>query len=303
MKNGVITNGLTQDGFGARLQRALNVMAFTYNLNENLNSNLEYVHTPFSYEGFGEDFSMGEKDREIGDNKEPYDEITRKGYLNRATLWDNFLGYKGKKIAELNLEDYKIIDDFDLYLSTLLNDIKNKSTNDKVYLLKYLQQQLNSGYIDFNIIDKYREKILSNFSLISETPSNEIIVHIRRKDAIYHGYERYLPDEYYLEILEKLKPYKNDFNIKIYTQRKNFDYSKYTGWDICYDDEIEDFDLFYKMVNCKVLIVGKSSFSITAAMLNKNIIVYPEQPTKGLDRWINNINFFKLIENNELQIS
>ena len=100
--------------------------------------------------------------------------------------------------------------------------------------------------------------------------------------------------------MEKLKPYKNNYNIKIYTQRKNFDYSKYTEWDICYDDEIEDFNLFYKMVNCKVLIVGKSSFSISAAMINKNIIVYPEQPTKGLDRWINKINFFKLIENGGL---
>jgi len=100
-----------------------------------------------------------------------------------------------------------------------------------------------------------------------------------------------------LDLLDKLKSFKEKYKITIHTQRKNFDYNKYCGWDICYDDEIEDYDLFKKMVNCKVLVVGKSSFSIAAAMLNKNIIVYPEQPTRKLDRWINKINFFNLIEN------
>lgn len=303
MSRGIVTNGLTQDGFGARLQRALNVMALTYDLNGKLNANLEYIHTPFSYEGFGEDFSMGERDREIGDNKEPYDEVTREGYLRRANLWDNFLGYKGKKIDDLDLNQYQIVSDFDFYLTVLIDDIKNTSTNNKVYVVKYLQQQLNNGYINFDIIDTYRDKILENFSITPNQESKEIIIHIRRKDAIHHGYDRYIPDEYYLEILDKLKPFANDYQITIHTQRKNFDYTKYDGWNICYDDEIEDFDLFYKMVNCKVLVVGKSSFSITAAMLNKNIIVYPQQPTKGLSRWINNINFFNLLENNGLQIS
>ena len=63
MSRGIITNGLTQDGFGARLQRVLNVMALTYDLNEEFNCNLEYVHTPFSYECIGEDLSIGENDR------------------------------------------------------------------------------------------------------------------------------------------------------------------------------------------------------------------------------------------------
>lgn len=299
MSRGIITNGLTQDGFGARLQRVLNVMALTYDLNEEFNCNLEYVHTPFSYEGFGEDFSMGENDREIGDNKEPYDEISREGYLKRANLWDNFLGYKGKIISEIKLENYDITDNFDFYLTNLMQNVKNKTTDNKIFVLKYLQKQLNFGYIDFNIIDKHRDKILKNFSIIPENNNNEIIVHIRRKDAIFYGNDRFLSDEYYLEILEKLKPFSQNYKVTIHTQRKNFDYTKYQDWDVCYDDEIEDFELFNKMINCRVLIVGKSSFSITAAMLNNNIIVYPPQPTKGLSRWIDKINFFNLLEKND----
>lgn len=296
----IITNGLTQDGFGARLQRALNTMAFTLDLNKKLNLNFEYVHTPFSYEGFGEDFSMGERDREIGDNKEPYDEISREGYLKRAILWDQFVNYQGKKITDITLNNYNIISDFDYHYSRLFNDIKNNNLSNNIYVVKYLQQQLNNGYIDFNNIDVYYDEIIKKFPLVDNNHSNEIIVHIRRKDAINFGYDRFLSDEYYLEILNKLSHLKNEYKITIHTQRKNFDYTKFDKWDICYDDEIEDFDLFKKMVNCKVLVVGKSSFSITAAMLNKNIIVYPEQPTRGLNRWLNTINFFNLIEKNGL---
>jgi len=39
MNSGFITNGTTQDGFGARMHRVINTIAFVYYLRENFNSN------------------------------------------------------------------------------------------------------------------------------------------------------------------------------------------------------------------------------------------------------------------------
>ena len=88
-----ITNGITQDGFGARLQRAIATMAYTFYLRDKFNIDIEYIHTPFSYEGFGEDYSEGIEGRTIGDNRYPYDENSREGYLKRAVLWDFNIPY------------------------------------------------------------------------------------------------------------------------------------------------------------------------------------------------------------------
>ncbi len=155
----IITNGLTQDGFGARLQRAINTMSFTFYLNDKYNTNIEYVHTPFSYEGFGEDFSLGERDREIGDNRYPYDEITREGYLKRANLWDSFVNYQGKIITDIDLNTYNIIDEFDYQYNKLFYDIHQGETKNNIYVVKYLQSQLNNGFINFNNIDFYYDQI------------------------------------------------------------------------------------------------------------------------------------------------
>jgi len=286
MKKGYITNSTTQDGFGARMQRTIETMAYFFYLRDSSGLNIEYVHTPFAFEGFGEDFSMQEAARALGDNKYPYDEINREGYLKRAILWDNRMNYKGIKITDINYDNIKIVDS-----NKLRVDVGNKEIENKLYFVKYARKEINP-IID--IISTYYPQIKEKFLFITPTDNNDIIVHIRRKDAINFGASRYLEDEYYLDVLGNLKSIKNKYNITIHTQRKGFDSSKYLGWEIIYDDEEEDYDLFVKMVDAKVLIVGKSSFSIAAAYLNQNIVVYPQQPTKGLSRFINKEQFKQL---------
>jgi hypothetical protein len=90
--------------------------------------------------------------------------------------------------------------------------------------------------------------------------------------------------------LQYLIPYKNKFNIIIYTQRCGFDSNKYRDWNVIYDDEIEDYFAFIKMINAKVLIMGKSQFSIGSAMLNQNTVVFAPE-IQRLDRWISKDDF------------
>jgi len=286
---GYVTNGITQDGFGARLQRAINTMALTFYLRDKFNINLEYIHTPFAFEGFGERFDKEENARAVGDNLKPYNEISREGYLKRAILWDNFMCYSGMTINNINYSGFQIINS----LEKLLSDVSNKQVNNKIYFIKYLSKEFNSGQFDVNMIDTYYSQIRERFQFPALDSNDEIIIHIRRKDAINFGAIRYIEDEYYLSILQALIPFKEKYNITIHTQRKGFDSAKYVGWHIIYDDEEEDYDLFIKMVSAKILIVGKSSFSIVAGFLNQNTVVYPSQLTKGLDRFINKDQFIK----------
>lgn len=287
-----ITNGITQDGFGARLQRALHAMAFTLHLRDTLNINVEYIHTPFTYEGFGENYRMGEQARAVGDNKEPYDEISREGYLKRAKLWDEMIAYNGIKITDINLDKFNIIDSTG---KSVKNKIKEQTSN-TLFIVKYLQKDFNKNEIDFNIITKYYDEISEKLGFIDKNEkNNDFILHIRRKDAILYRDVRFLEDEYYLDILKLIEPIKDKYNVSIHTQYKNFNKNRYSGWEITYDNEEEDYDLFKTMVNAKVLIMGKSSFSLTAGMLNQNIVIYPQQPTKPLSRWINKRELIKYI--------
>jgi len=292
MDVGYVTNGTTQDGFGARMQRAVNTMVLTFYLRDKFNVNLEYIHTPFAFEGFGERFDREEVARAIGDNLKPYNEISREGYLKRAVLWDNCMCYSGMTINDINLTGIEIINSLDFNKNRLLSDVSNKRVNNKLYFIKYLSREFNSGQFDVNMVDTYYSQIRERFQFPALN-NNEVIIHIRRKDAINFGEVRYVEDGYYLSILNALIPFKEKYNITIHTQRKGFDSSKYGDWHIIYDDEEEDYNLFIKMVSAKVLIAGKSSFSIVAGFLNQNIVVYPPQPTKGLSRFINKKQFIK----------
>jgi hypothetical protein len=286
VNDGFITNGTTQDGFGARMHRVINTMAFVYYLREKYNINIEYIHTPFSFEGFGEDFSNGEGNRGstyINKYGDPYDEISREGYLKRAELWDNKLSYNGTKISDLNIDNLEIIDTLDFDKSRLYYDISLNDTKNKLYFIKYLHHEFSNSTLDTNIIDKCYLQIKNKFDFINPKINNDVILHIRRKDAIGMS-ERFIDDEYYLNILKDIDPIK--YNITIHTQRQGFNSTKFSEWSVIYDDEEEDFDLFVKMVSAKILVVGKSSFSIAAGFLNQNTVIYPPQPTIGLSRFI-----------------
>lgn len=285
-----ITNGTTQDGFGARMHRAISTMIFTYYLRDKYDINFEYVHTPFSFEGY-ESFDLFENERGIACNfqyGDPYNEIKREGYLKRAVLWDKHVKYNGILITDIDTDNIQTIDVSEFGKRTIFDDISKKKCNNKLYLVKYLQKEFNSGYFDINMINKYLLEIKGNF-MFEDVENNNVMLHIRRKDVYTHGSSRYLEDDYYLDILKKLDLVEDKYNVSIHTQRSGFDSQKYSKYVVVYDDEEEDYDLFKKMVSSKILVVGKSSFSYAAGLLNNNIVIKPPL-IKGLDRWIDKKN-------------
>lgn len=267
-----VTNGVTTDGFGARLGRSLFTMAYTHYFREKYGVSVEYIHTPFSYEGFGIDYSVGEKVRRESDCDFPYNMASREGYLIRASLWDDKLKYSHIKVTDINFEEFEIQNIYKCTDEELLADASN-SKNNKLYILEYV----NNGFYFSNHVEKYFDEFGERFSF-ERTHSNNIDIHIRRSiDAIRIGGYMYVDDTYYLNLLEALKPYNDRYNIIIHTQRKYFEFNKYPNYNVLYDDMEEDYDAFINMVSAKVLIVGKSWLSLSAAIMNKNIIVYPPE--------------------------
>jgi hypothetical protein len=299
MKPLYVTSGVTQDGFGARMQRILSVLCYTYHLREELRLPVVYVHTPFSYQGpppIGEDYVEGVDLRGNFDlaNPYPYDDISHRGYFKRAELWDQAFVYSGETVNSLDISSFEFREGYDLF------NLFQKNTYDAniLFILRYLHKEYDLGILDINNFKKYRNKILSSFGLSKGNYSKKkVAIHIRRKDAINHVHKHF-NDEYYLEILNILGQYKEKYDITIYTQRVGFDPEPYKGWEIVYDDTEEDYNTFKKMVFADHLIVGGSSFSYAAALLNPNTVVYHFAPSahhKAIDTWIDKNDYIQLL--------
>jgi len=294
-----ITSGVTQDGFGARMQRVLSVICYVCYLKEELGLPVVYLHTPFCYQGpppIGEDYAEGIDLRgnfNLADPY-PYNDISREGYFKRAKLWDQAFTYTGEIVNSFDISSFKFKEGYELF-KLFQKDMYDENI---LFILRYLHKEYDTSEIDINNFKKYRNEILNSFGLSRESYGKKrVAIHIRRKDAINHTH-RYLNDEYYLEILNALDQTKEKYDITIYTQRVGFDPKPYEGWKIVYDDTEEDYNTFKEMIFADHLIVGGSSFSYAAALLNPNTVVYHFAPSahhRAIDTWISKNDYIQLL--------
>ena len=292
-----ITNGVTQDGFGARMQRCLQVMCFVYQL-QSKGIPAEYVHTPFSYDldtPLNEDPAIGVEIRSNFTlaNAYPYNDIEYDGYMTRAGLWDKALSFNGKIVHELDLTRLPIKEG----IAQLEADCRTSSTANSLYVIRYMHNEYDKRLMDINNFDKHRSKLLNSFDCFTNMNSSgkNIALHIRRKDCLDKG-SRYIDDDTYTMLLTSLKKLKQTYNITIYTQEVGFNADLYTDWNVVLDTQMDDFDVFKKFVSADHLIVGGSSFSYAAALLNPNVVAYHYNGHQPMTKWINYNNYTKLIE-------
>jgi len=281
-----ITNGVMHDGYGSRMQRAISAMGLVEYLKNDLKLEVEYIHTPLSYIWDGEDYNKGYLTRK-GISEYPYNDITIDGYLHRCKLWDDKLNFKGKTINDFYLKNHELKYGY----NELMLDIKNNNADNKLYVIKTLHKEYDTRKIDINIIKKYREEIVSKFSFNDNVKDNKnvksVAIHVRAKDALNpkNIKHRYLDYPYYSDIINKYK--NNDkYDLKIYTQKLGFESDKYAGCNIIYDDIENDYDTFFNLIFSDYLIVGKSSFSYTAALLNNNTVIYHNNGHVKMSHWI-----------------
>jgi len=278
------------DGFGARFQRSLNLLFFAKHIQSTYNKDIEFIYSPLSYEGFGKNFY----DRPSTN----FYYTTKEVYKERAISWEEKINYNGKKITDIDINSLVVV--FNPSYSQLMNDISNNLFNNKLYLYGQLTEY---DTIDTEIFSKYRKELSNKFDI--KNPFNNdklnISLHIRRDDVSETmNINRWVSDEYYLDIIDNIKENTNrEINLNIHTQKQNFNFEKFKDYNVLYDEMCEDYDSFLEFIFSDILVLGKSSFSYSAALLNSNIVVYNDFWHTKLKDWIYSDELKEKIKNYE----
>ena len=113
----------------------------------------------------------------------------------------------------------------------------------------------------------------------------QIAIHIRRGDVNENNEKRYTTNDKYKEILSfLLEKYPCDI-ITIFSEGKIDDFHELKQERVHFklNDSIEE--SFHSLVTAKVLVMAKSSFSYSAALLNQNIVYYIPFWHQPLKNW------------------
>ena len=248
-----ISNQILDHGIGSRILKIINLIAYSEFL-KNKGFNYEFAYTPLNYEGFGMNFQTNQ----FWSYHYNVVENLRDEYLSVCNRWEKFLQFSGTVITEVNPNDIiflvhpKLSGETELEVFNYTRLIKTKIKNEI-----------------FKIPKKQKKDFL------------DIKIHIRRGDVDEkHPDDRWLDDNYYLDVINNLKEkIKDNYKITIYTQRKNFNSELYKDYHTKYDDETLDNEVWLDFINSDILVIGKSAFSYSAGILNDNTVIYP---TKGM---------------------
>jgi len=193
-------------------------------------------------------------------------------FIGKSPKFDNFLNLShgernfnsyGEKIItmkDMSIEEYLSSNCMELYLYDYYND------DSRVYAT-------NDMMIEDDIRNILRNKYFSNHNKINY--DNTISVHIRRddvfKDSPYWA-SRYIPIEYFINILNDLHDEYPSFDVRIFSSNvdesfKDIKNIKYENIYYHIDDSIEN-TLNY-LIKSKILITSNSGISFIPTLLSK----------------------------------
>lgn len=136
---------------------------------------------------------------------------------------------------------------------------------------------------------------LTDFPYDSARAANvplQVAVHVRRGDydpCIPHLRKKYLPNEYYLRVLDEYLPTVcgplASCDVTIYTDgnyKKELleDFVQFEARKYTVDYNSTTAEIWRSFVNADVLVISKSSFSLVPALLNRNRVISPKLPYK-----------------------
>ncbi|NJN11917.1 MAG: hypothetical protein HC836_29305 [Richelia sp. RM2_1_2] len=263
-----ITCAGKNDGAGAQALAILSTQLFAYN------TGIKYVHTPF---------------KNIQHNNENKSDWEKS--------WEEFFGLgKGElKIDELDLSCINSIQISDvsqiplntsgnLYIVSQCHDYANLFPN----RYKNLKEKLIEKYLSCS-----KDKYLSN---VYDSTNLNIVLHIRRGDITSKGNssERYTSNDVINYILQNIISSISNLNLKcsinIYSQGQPEEFKKiidkYQNYNINMHLNECVFQTFHGLVNADILLMSKSTFSYTAALLSRGIKIYEPFYHRPLDNWL-----------------
>jgi len=118
----------------------------------------------------------------------------------------------------------------------------------------------------------------------------DIAIHIRRGDVNKKNI-RFTNNNIYFKLINQLIKKYPHYKITIFSQGKYQDFSDLGLNETNFKLNIDIMETFHSLVSAKILVISKSSFSYSAALLNTNIIYYLEDFInwwhKPLNNWVN----------------
>jgi hypothetical protein len=162
------------------------------------------------------------------------------------------------------------------------NDVADKKHS---YIIDvFLQPDLYFSKKNMDIIREYYYK--NNTKKIN----NCISIHIRRGNVKVNRFpKRFIGNDIYISKIKKLRNMHQDLKIIIYSEGKKSDFNDILESDNNIELKLnDDFNLtFQELVQSKILVVAKSSFSYVAGLLNENTIyyIYDSKWTRSLKFW------------------
>lgn len=116
----------------------------------------------------------------------------------------------------------------------------------------------------------------------------DIAIHIRRGDVSKKdNNNRYIDNNYYIEIIKKLKIKYPTYTITIFSEGKYEEFNNLGLEENCFRLNTDIFETFHSLVCAKILIQSFSSFSYCAGLINQNTVYhYDDFWHKKLDHWL-----------------
>lgn len=241
-----ITCAGREDGVGAQLQGVLSTMLFAHEMG------IQYVHSPF---------------KQIAHNQVG---------LEHERLWESFLnlGFDEQSISDFSLERLDIIH------TDTIREIPNKT----LFVVKHCHTFADHNPDRYSRIlqrirQKYKQSTIPKISYFNPRIVN-VAVHIRRGDVSNQGpnQNRYTDSERIQQAIEQvilaLTSMNLPFKIHLYSQGVEEDFAEFSSDFIEFHLDECPFITFHHLVSADILIMAKSSFSYSAALLSEGAKVY-----------------------------
>lgn len=209
--------------------------------------------------------------------------------------WDRFLGFgEGLTTARelLKKKQYRRVklpyfDEQNLSEVDEIEKIVRSYAGEKIVFYLELDQFCSKRY---ELIEYLRERFMKASARKEDVTFYEsgffnIAVHVRRGDivgtdgkVVEEYRQRWLSIDYYLEILDTLTELLTNEDLRIYIfsqgNKEDFkEFDKYQNVSYCLDESEQE--TFGNLVNSDLLVMGKSSFSYDAALIQRGIRIYP----------------------------
>jgi len=259
VNNCFITCSGKTDGAGAQIQAVLSTILFAHELG------IKYVHTPF---------------KTIAHNTE-----NDKFY---EAKWESLmnLGFGELSISQMKLDKLDIIH--------VDHPREVRKTENTLYVIPNCHKFVDI-YPDLylKLLPKFRHKYAKSTykpDLYFDPSKINVAIHIRRGDATQARPEKYTSNYFVSTIIRECSSALSDLGVglafHIYSEgnKEEFLDIAHSGIDFHLNENI--FTTFHHMVSADVLVMAKSSFSYSAALFSKGIIIYLPFWHKPLRDWI-----------------